>query len=120
VHSFSRSENNAWLDDLMAENPVWINEVAAKEFGVRDGQKVVLENQDGVRSPVITVKVTPAMRSDVAYTVHGFGPQSPALKKAYQHGVSDTALMTRIAVDPLVGATGMRVNFVRLIAAEKA
>jgi thiosulfate reductase/polysulfide reductase chain A len=80
----------------------------------------MLENQDGVRSPAITVKVTPAMRADVAYTVHGFGPQAPGLKKAYQHGFSDTALMTRVAVDPLVGATGMRVNFVRLIAAEKA
>jgi thiosulfate reductase/polysulfide reductase chain A len=120
VHSFSRSENNAWLDDLMAENPVWINDAAAKQFGVQERQKVMLENQDGVRSPAITVKVTPAMRADVAYTVHGFGPQAPGLKKAYQHGFSDTALMTRVAVDPLVGATGMRVNFVRLIAAEKA
>lgn len=119
VHSFSRSENNAWLDDLMAENPVWINDAAAKQFGVRDGQKVLLENQDGVRSPAITIKLTRAIRGDVAYTVHGFGPQAPGLKKAYQHGFSDTALMTRVAIDPLVGATGMRVNFVRLIAAEK-
>jgi thiosulfate reductase/polysulfide reductase chain A len=120
VHSFSRSENNAWLDDLMPENPVWLNTEAARRFGVQDGQKVVLENQDGVKSPPVTVKVTPAMRSDVAYTVHGFGPQAPGLKKAYQHGFSDTALMTRIAVDPLMGATGMRVNFVRVIATERA
>jgi hypothetical protein len=28
--------------------------------------------------------------------------------------------MTRIAVDPLMGATGMRVNFVRVIATERA
>jgi len=120
VHSFSRSENNAWLDDLMPENPVWLSTEAARRFGVSDGQKVILENQDGVKSPVITVKVTLAMRSDVAYTVHGFGPQSPGLRKAYQHGFSDTALMTRIAIDPLMGATGMRVNFVRVLAAEKA
>jgi thiosulfate reductase / polysulfide reductase chain A len=119
VHSFSRSENNAWLDELMPENPVWLNTEAAARFGVKDGQKVILENQDCVKSPPVTVKVTPAMRSDVAYTVHGFGPQAPGLKKAYRHGFSDTALMTRIAVDPLMGATGMRVNFVRVIATEK-
>ncbi len=115
VHSFSRSENNAWLDDLMAENPVWINSEIASRMNLRDGQKVVLENQDGVRSPEILLKTTPAMRRDVAYTVHGFGANSPDLKKAYQHGFSDTALMTRVAVDPLVGATGMRVNFVRIL-----
>ncbi len=120
VQSFTRTENNAWLDDLMSENPVWISQQAASRIGVRDGEPMILENQDGVKSPQVTVRVTPAMRSDVAYTVHGFGAQSPALKKAYHHGFSDTALMTRIAVDPLMGATGMRVNFVRLHAAEKA
>ena len=119
VHSFSRSENNAWLDDLMGENPVWISTEAAASLGLHDGQKVVLENQDGVKSPAVTLKTTPSMRRDVAYTVHGFGANSPAIKKAYQHGFSDTALITRVAVDPLVGATGMRVNFVRIVA-EKA
>ena len=119
VHSFSRSENNAWLDDLMADNPVWINEEVAKRAGLHDGQRVLLENQDRVQSPPITLRATPAIRHDVAYTVHGFGPQAPGLKKAYQHGFSDTALMTRIAIDPLMGGTGMRVNFVRLIPAEK-
>jgi thiosulfate reductase/polysulfide reductase chain A len=119
VHSFSRTENNAWLDDIMAENPIWVSIKAAASFGVTDGQKVVLQNQDGISSPVITVRVTAGIRDDVAYTVHGFGPQSPGLKKAYQHGFSDTALMTRIAVDPLMGATGMRVNFVRISPAKK-
>jgi thiosulfate reductase/polysulfide reductase chain A len=120
VHSFSRSENNAWLNDLMPENPIWLSTGAANRFGLKDGQRVILENQDGVKSPIVTLQLTPAMRSDVAYTVHGFGPQAPGLKKAYNHGFSDTALMTRIVIDPLMGATGMRVNFVRVIAADKA
>jgi thiosulfate reductase/polysulfide reductase chain A len=120
VHSFSRSENNAWLDDLMPENPIWINDEIAKRAGFHDGQHVVLENQDRVQSPPITLRVTPGLRRDVAYTVHGFGPNAPGLKKAYEHGFSDTALMTRIAIDPLMGGTGMRVNFVRILPAEKA
>lgn len=119
VHSFSRTQNNVWLDDLMQENPVWISATAAAAFHVRDGDKAILENQDGVKSPPVTLRTTPAMRNDVAYTVHGFGAQSPSLKKAHQHGFSDTALMTRIAIDPLMGATGMRVNFVRLLPVEK-
>jgi thiosulfate reductase/polysulfide reductase chain A len=119
VHSFSRTENNAWLDDIMPENPVWISPRSAAAFGLKEGQKVILENQDGVKSPAISVQLTSGIRDDVAYTVHGFGPQAPGLKKAYQHGFSDTALMTRIAVDPLMGATGMRVNFVRLRPAQE-
>ena len=120
VHSFSRSQNNEWLDDNMQENPIWVSTTAATQFGLHDGQRVIAENQDGVRSPTITLRTTPAMRDDVAYTVHGFGAQAPGLKKAYQHGFSDSALMTRVAVDPLTGTTGMRVNFVRLAAAENA
>ena len=120
VHSFSRSENNEWLDDIMQENPIWVSTTAATQFGLHDGQKVIAENQDGVRSPIITLRTTPAIRNDVAYTVHGFGAQAPGMKKAYQHGFSDSALITRVAVDPLTGTTGMRVNFVRLAAAENA
>ena len=118
VHSFTRSCNNAWLDDLMSDNPIWISSTSAAKLNLRDGDKSILENQDGVCSPIVTVHVTPGIRDDVAYTVHGFGPQSPALKKAYQHGFSDNALMTRMNVDPLTGTTGMRVNFVRLRAAK--
>lgn len=117
VHSFTRSANNAWLDDLMSENPVWISSSIAAKAKLADGDKVILENQDGVRSPVVTLRVTAGIRDDVVYTVHGFGQQAPALKKAYQQGFSDNALMTRMTIDPLTGTTGMRVNFVRVLPA---
>ena len=34
VHSFSRTENNAWLDDVMHENPVWLSSEAADKIGL--------------------------------------------------------------------------------------
>jgi thiosulfate reductase/polysulfide reductase chain A len=117
VHSFSRTENNAWLDDLMPENQVWVNREVAAQLKVRDGQRVVLENQDGVRSAPIAVIATPGIRRDCAYMVHGFGTRAKALTKAYGRGASDAHLMTRIAIDPIMGGTGMRVNFVRVIPA---
>lgn len=120
VHSFTRSVNNEWLDDLMAENPVWIGTLAAAQLNLHNGDKVILENQDGVKSPTVTLRTTPGIRDDVAYTVHGFGPQAPGLKKAYQHGFSDNALITRMTLDPLTGTTGMRVNFVRILPAGKS
>jgi thiosulfate reductase/polysulfide reductase chain A len=114
VHSFARSENNAWLNALLPENQVWINSDAAKDLRLDEGQRVVLENQDGVKSLPVAVRITPGIRRDCVYMVHGFGHQSRALRRAYHRGASDTQLMTRIGIDPIMGGTGMRVNFVRV------
>jgi thiosulfate reductase/polysulfide reductase chain A len=115
VHSFARSQNNAWLDALMDENTAWINEDAARDLRLTNGQKIVLENQDGVRSLPIRVSVTQGIRRDCLYMVHGFGHESQRLHLAYHRGASDTELMTRVKVDPIMGGTGMRVNFVRVL-----
>jgi thiosulfate reductase/polysulfide reductase chain A len=115
VHSFARTQNNAVLDALMPENEAWINPQAAKDAGVSEGQRVILENQDGARSLPVRVRVTPGIRHDCLYMVHGFGHQSRALRLAYHKGASDTNLMTRVQVDPIMGGTGMRVNFVRVL-----
>lgn len=97
----------------MPENEVWFAAQTAREFGVKDGERVILENADGVRSQAVRVKVTEGIRRDCAYLVHGFGQMSGSLTRAFGRGASDTSLMTRVSVDPLTGATGMRVNFVR-------
>jgi thiosulfate reductase / polysulfide reductase chain A len=114
VHSFARSENNAWLDALMPENQVWINRDIAKDLALEEGQRVVLENQDGARSLPIAVRITPGIRRDCVYMVHGFGHESRRLHRAWHKGASDTQLMTRVGIDPLMGGTGMHVNFVRV------
>jgi thiosulfate reductase / polysulfide reductase chain A len=113
MHSFGRTENNATLNSLMSENEVWLHTAPASQLGLKDGDRVALENQDGVRSEPVRVKVTEGIRGDAAYLVHGFGHRSRALHRAYKKGISDTSLMTRATVDPLMGGTGMRVNFVR-------
>lgn len=114
VHSFARSENNAWLNALMPENQVWINREAARDLRLEDGARVILENQDGVRSLPVLARITPGIRRDCVYMVHGFGHQSKALRRAYGKGASDTQLITRVNIDPIMGGTGMRVNFVRI------
>jgi thiosulfate reductase/polysulfide reductase chain A len=115
IHSFARSENNPWLDDLMPENQIWIHSEIASKFGVKNGEKIILENQDGVKSLPIAVRATEAIRRDCAYMVHGFGTQASGLSKAYRKGASDTQLISRVGVDPIMGGTGMRVNFVRVV-----
>jgi thiosulfate reductase/polysulfide reductase chain A len=113
VHSFGRTQNNATLHGLVSENEVWLHTGPAKELGLSDGDRVVLENQDGVKSDPVRVRVTEEIRGDAAYLAHGFGQRSKALRLANRSGISDTALMSRVKVDPVMGGTGMRVNFVR-------
>ena len=115
VHSFARTQNNARLDSLMAENEVWINARTARSLGFREAQRVVLENSEGVKSLRVLIRITEGIRPDCAYMVHGFGNESPKLQRAYHRGASDTELMTKVEVDPIMGGTGMRVNFVRIV-----
>jgi thiosulfate reductase/polysulfide reductase chain A len=108
--------NNPWLNHEMAENELWVHDSSAAAFGLRNGERVFLENQDGIRSSKpVKVKVTPGIRPDCSYLVHGYGCRSMHLKEGFDRGVSDTSLMTRSSKDPLSGVRGMRVNFVRLV-----
>ncbi|MDZ7372069.1 MAG: nitrate reductase, partial [candidate division KSB1 bacterium] len=82
--------------------------------GLKSGDYVRLKNQDGVISNRIKVKATERIRPDCVYIVHGFGHNSRMLKFAYQKGASDAQLITRYTIDPLMGGTGMNVNFVTI------
>ena len=73
---------------------------------------MVLVNQDGVRSEPVRLKATQRIRHDCVFVVHGYGHSSPGLKFAKGRGMDDSRLVTKIAVDPLAGSTGMSVNFV--------
>ncbi|MBI3125348.1 MAG: molybdopterin-dependent oxidoreductase [Ignavibacteriales bacterium] len=112
VHSFSRTQSNRILMDMMEENEVWVNQDVAEKWGLKNAQHVRLKNQDGVVSNKIKVKVTERIRTDCVYMVHGFGHNSKMLKGAFGKGASDAGLVTKYATDPLMGGTGMNVNFV--------
>jgi len=116
MHTFSRTSNNPNLTDLMHENSVWINPKVAKEWGINSGQMIWLKNQDGIVSDFpVKVRVTERIRWDSVYMVHGFGHTRKQMKRCFGKGVSDTQMITHILVDPIMGGTGMRGNFVTFI-----
>jgi thiosulfate reductase/polysulfide reductase chain A len=114
VHSFSRTQSNPVLFDMMSENEVWLNRDVAERLGLAGGEYVRLKNQDGVVSNRVKVKATERIRGDCVYMVHGFGHTSRGLGRARNRGASDAQLITRYATDPLMGGTGMNVNFVTI------
>lgn len=116
MHTFSRTINNPNLNDLKSENSLWVNPKVARILGLKTGQKVWLKNQDDIVSTFsIKVRVTERVRWDSVYMVHGFGHQEKKLTRAYGKGINDTQLISQLAVDPIMGGTGMRGNFVTIL-----
>jgi len=120
MHTFGRTSNNPNLTDLMGENKVWINPKIAKEWGLKDDQEIWLKNQDGaVTDFPVKVRITERIRWDSVYIVHGFGHTQKQMTRCFGKGASDTRLVTKVLVDPIMGGTGMRGNFVTFLT-EKA
>jgi thiosulfate reductase/polysulfide reductase chain A len=116
MHTFSRTANNTNLYDLMDENTVWINPKVANNWNIISGQEIYLKNQEGVVSTFpIKVRVTERIRWDSVYMVHGFGHTNELLTRAFKKGGSDSELITQTAIDPIMGGTGMRGNFVTFL-----
>jgi len=121
THTFGRTTNNRLLSEVYQENAVWVNPDVARKWGLENGERVYLQNQDGVRSTFTApVKVTKRIRPDCVYVVHGYGRGQKKLSFAYGKGIDDAQLITRYKVDPIMGGTGMNVNFVTFIRASDA
>ena len=114
MHTFSRTQNNPLLADLMPENAVWLNATEARRLGLQSGARVRLRNQDGVVSDPVLVRATERIRPDCVYMVHGFGHQAKGLRRALHKGASDSQLQTRYKTDPLMGGTALNMNFVSI------
>jgi thiosulfate reductase / polysulfide reductase chain A len=116
THTFGRTTNNRLLSATHDENAVWVNPRVAARWGLHDGDRVHLENQDGVRSTFTApVKVTERIRPDAVYLVHGYGRTARGLTFAHGRGIDDAELITRYRIDPIMGGTGMNVNFVTFV-----
>ncbi|TXG35311.1 molybdopterin-containing oxidoreductase family protein [Seonamhaeicola maritimus] len=116
MHTFSRTANNPNLNDLKSENNLWVNPKVARIIGLRNGQEVWLRNQDKITSTFgIKVRVTERVRWDSVYMVHGFGHDNKKLSRAFGKGINDTQMISKTMVDPIMGGTGMRGNFVEIL-----
>ena len=114
VHTFSKTQSNRFLSDLMDENEVWLNIDVASRMGLKNGEYIKLKNQDGIVSNKVKVKATERIRTDCVYMVHGFGQRSKMYRQTFNKGASDSQLITKYKTDPLMGGTGMNVNFVTI------
>ncbi len=98
-HTHSRTQNNPWLLDIKASNPLAVHPDTAERFGVANGAEVWLESPHGrVRA---TVRVTRRIHPEVVGLQHGFGHTALG-RLARGRGTSDSVLRPTKA-DPLAG-----------------
>jgi thiosulfate reductase/polysulfide reductase chain A len=110
-YTHANSTSNPWLFDFAPENRLWINPQSAQSAGVADGDLV--EVASSVGSARLRAKVTQEIRPDCVFMLHGFGKRSPWLKRAYNRGGSDAAIL-ETAWDTVSGNAAMHETFVRV------
>ena len=54
-------------------------------------------------------------RTDCVYMAHGFGVHASELRRANNRGVGDEEMLPTYVVDPIMGGTAMRHNFVKIV-----
>jgi thiosulfate reductase/polysulfide reductase chain A len=115
AHTFGKTINNPLLFQLAPENQLWVNPLVANKHTLESGDYVRLASREGAVSGRIRVRVTERIGPDSVFMAHGFGHKSKRLRLAAGAGADDSELMTNIKIDPIMGGTGMRGNFVTFI-----
>ena len=110
-YTHANSTNNPWLFDFAPENRLWINPAGAKTAGVSDGDRVEVKSNVGTAE--LRVKISQEIRPDCVFMMHGFGKRSPWLKRTYNRGGCDAALL-ETAWDKVSGNAAMHETFVKL------
>ncbi len=98
-HTHSRTQNNAWLLELKATNPLVINPETAAKYGIREGDEVWIESPHG--KVKATARLTERMHPEVVGAQHGFGHKGLG-QRARDRG-TNTGILNVAKSDPLSG-----------------
>ncbi|MCF8107316.1 MAG: molybdopterin-dependent oxidoreductase [Desulfohalobiaceae bacterium] len=111
LHTHVSTQNNPYLNELMSENVLWINDQKGAALGISDGQLVEVASDQG--SGRLKAKVTPFIHPECVFLIHGFGHQAQQATRSFQKGVSD-ALLQQNVTDRVGGSPGLHETFVRV------
>lgn len=103
VHTHAQSQNNLYLNEIVPENVLWLNDDEAEKLGIKDNGTAMV-SADGY-SGKIKVKVTPFIHPEAVFMLHGFGSEIPLKTRSFKKGLRDTKFETGLleTVDPVGG-----------------
>ncbi len=91
THTHASTTNNVWLLEQTPTNHLWLHPEAAAGLGIADGDLV--EVTSAVGSVRLPARVTPEIRPDCVFMLHGFGKKSPQLRRAHGNGACDADVL---------------------------
>ena len=101
------TQNNPYLNELVPENVLWINEERAATLGIQNGDLVEIASSVG--KGLLKAFVTDMIHPEAVFMLHGFGHQEAESARSYQKGVADAMIqediMDRIGGSPALDHT---------------
>ncbi|WP_243832590.1 thiosulfate reductase PhsA [Campylobacter sp. US33a] len=100
VHTNGHTANVPWLNDLMDNNAVWINQNVANKLGLKKGDSIKIKSEVGEQ--IAQVLPTVGIREDTLFAYFGFGHTSKWQEISYGKGMSASHLLKNI-ISPVSG-----------------
>lgn len=91
VHTHVQTHNNKYLNEIVPENELWINDKAAAKLGIKNGDWV--EVSSGDYTGKIRAKVTPFIHPEAVFMYRGFENEVPWKTRSYGKGVNEGRLL---------------------------
>ena len=111
LHTHVSTQNNPYLNELCAENVLWMNRERASELGIGNGDKV--EVASSVGKGQIAVKSTDLIHPETVFMLHGFGHEADSASRSCRKGVND-ALLQENLTDKIGGSPALHDTFVKV------
>ncbi|MCW1360420.1 thiosulfate reductase PhsA [Campylobacter sp. CCS1377] len=100
VHTNGHTANVPWLNDLMDNNAVWINQNVANKLGLKKGDSIKIKSEVGEQ--IAQVLPTVGIREDTLFAYFGFGHTSKWQEISYGKGMNASHLLKNI-ISPVSG-----------------
>ncbi|MBE3022372.1 thiosulfate reductase PhsA [Campylobacter sp. 7477a] len=91
IHTNGHTQNVPFLNDMMSEAPIWIHPKTAARKGLKDGDKVILQNKFGKDKGKVIL--TEGIREDTLFVYHGFGHTTPGMTRTDGDGTNQSRLL---------------------------
>lgn len=114
-HTHISTQNNLYLNELVPENCLWINDTKAEKLAISNGD--IVEVSAGGSSGRIKARVTDTIHPECVFMLHGFGHQVPLAERSFKKGLSDGDLMYNVS-DKVGGSPGFHETIVSVKKAE--
>ncbi|MEN2994906.1 MAG: molybdopterin-dependent oxidoreductase [Thermodesulfovibrio sp.] len=91
VHTHVQTHNNKYLNEIVPENELWINDKVASKLGIKNGDWVEVSSEDYTGK--IRAKVTPFIHPEAVFMYRGFENEVPWKSRSYGKGLNEGRLL---------------------------